>query len=62
MVTIQRLAKPNQGREREHYMKHTVTDLDDPNKLVMFSRYILGNLCFDAFFEELEVELSPSAN
>ena len=28
----------------------------------MFSRSILGNLCFDTFFEELEVELSPLTN
>jgi hypothetical protein len=43
-------------------MKHAVTDLNDPNETIMFSRYILGNFCFDAFFEELEVELSPPAN
>ena len=28
----------------------------------MFSIYILGNFCFDTFFEELEVVLSPMAN
>ena len=43
-------------------MKHTVTDLNDPNELVMFSRYILGNFYFHTFLEELEVELSPCAN
>ena len=39
-------------------MKHTVTDLNDPNEPVMFSNSILGNFCFDMFFGELEVELS----
>ena len=43
-------------------MKHTVTDLNDSNESVMFSRSILGNFYFDTFFEELEVELSPLAN
>ena len=38
--------------EQENYMKHTVTDLNDSNETVMFSRSILGNLCFDTFFEE----------
>ena len=47
--------------ERESYMKHTVTNLNDPNDTVMFSRSILGNLCFDTFFEELEGELSHTA-
>ena len=40
-------------------MKHTVTDLNHPNKLVMFSNSILGNFCIDTFFGELEVDLSP---
>ena len=43
-------------------MKHIVTDLNDPNKLVMFSNSILGNFCFDTFFGELEAEISPYAN
>ena len=43
-------------------MKHMVTDLNDPNELVMFSNSILGNLCFDTFFGELEAETSPYAN
>ena len=55
--------QPNKIKvEQENYMKHTVTDLNDPNEMVMFSRSILGNLFFDTFFEELEVELSPCAN
>ena len=55
--------KPNKIKvEREHYMKHMVIDRDDLNKLVTISRSILGNLCFDTFFEELEVELSPCTN
>ena len=43
-------------------MKHTVTDLNDPNKMVMFSISNLGNFSFDTFFEELEDELSHIAN
>ena len=39
-----------------------VTNLNDPNEMVMFSRSILGNLCFYTFFEELEAELSHTAN
>jgi hypothetical protein len=55
--------QPNKTKvEREHYMKHTVIDLNYPKEMVMFCRSILGNLCFDTFFEELEVELSPCAN
>ena len=38
MVTIQRSPKQNQGRT-ERYMKHMVTDLNDPNEMVMFSKY-----------------------
>ena len=55
--------QPNKIKvERECYMKHRVTNLNDPNELVIFSRSILGNFCFDTFSEELEVELSPGAN
>ena len=43
-------------------MKHTVIDLNYPNEMVIFSRSILGNLSFDTFFEELEDELSHTAN
>ena len=43
-------------------MKHTVTNLNDTNNTVMFSRSILGNFSFDTFFEELEVELYHTAN
>ena len=60
MVTIQRSAE--QDQDRENYMKHTVTNLNDPNEMVMFSISILGNFSFDTFFEELEVELSHTAN
>ena len=48
--------------ECEHYMKHTVTDLNDTNELVMFFNSILGNFFFDTFFGELEAELSPFMN
>ena len=43
-------------------MKHMVTNLNDPNKPVMFSNSILGNLCFETFFGELETEISPYTN
>ena len=43
-------------------MKHTVTNLNDPNETVMFSKSTLGNFCFDKFFEELEGELSHTMN
>ena len=39
-----------------------VTDLNDPNKMVMCSKSTLGNFCFDTFFEELEGELSHIVN
>jgi hypothetical protein len=48
--------------DQENYMKHMVIDLNDPNEMVMFSRYILDNLSFDTFFEGLEDELSHTAN
>ena len=48
--------------EHECYMKHMVTDLNDPNESIMFSRSILGNLYFDAFFKELEDKLSHTVN
>ena len=48
--------------DQENYMKHMITDLDDPNKMVMCSKYTLDNFCFDAFFEELENELSHTMN
>ena len=43
-------------------MKHMVTNLNDSNEMVMFSKSTLGNFCFDTFFEELEGELSHIAN
>ena len=48
--------------DRENYMKHTVTNLNDSNEMVMCSKSTLGNFCFDTFFEELEDELSHTAN
>ena len=54
------IGQPNKIKvECEHYMKHMVTDLNDPNEPVMFSNSILGNFCFDTFFDELEIELYP---
>ena len=56
-------AQPNKIKvERKNYMRHTVTDLNDRNEMVIFSRSILGNFSFDTFFEELEDELSHIAN
>ena len=43
-------------------MKHTVTDLNDPNETIMFSRSNIGNFSFGTFFEELEDELSHTMN
>ena len=43
-------------------MNHTVTNLIDPNETIMFSISILGNFSFDTFFEELEDEVSHTAN
>jgi hypothetical protein len=45
--------------EHEHYMKHTVTDLNDSNEPIMFLNSILIKFCFDTFFGELEAKLSP---
>ena len=43
-------------------MKHTVTNLNDPNELVMFSNSILVKFHFETFFGELEDETSTYAN
>ena len=43
-------------------MKHTVTDLNDANEPVMFSNSILGNLCLNTFFDELDAKIFPLAN
>ena len=43
-------------------MKHTVTNLNDPNEMVMFSRSILCKFSFDTLFEELDDELSHTTN
>ena len=43
-------------------MKHMVTDLNDPNETIIFSRSILGNFSFDTFFEELKDDLSHTMN
>ena len=55
--------QPNKIKvEHEQYMKHTVTDLNDPNEPVMFSNSTLGNFYFDTFFGELEAEISLYMN
>ena len=43
-------------------MKYTVTSLNYPNEMVMFSRCILDNVCFKTFFGEIETDLSPHAD
>ena len=42
-------------------MKHMVTDLNDLNDPIMFSRSIIDNFCFKTFFGELEAEFSHLA-
>jgi hypothetical protein len=55
--------QPNKIKvDQENYMKHMVSDLNDPNEMVMFSKSNLGNFCFDTFFEGLEGELSHTTN
>lgn len=55
--------QPNKIKiDQENYMKHMVTNLNDSNEMVMFSRSNLGNFYFDTFFEELEDELSHTVN
>ena len=50
--------RPNKIKfKQDWYMKHMVTDHNDTNELVMFSKLILGNFCFEAFFGELDVKL-----
>jgi len=43
-------------------MKHTITDLNDTNELVMFSKSILGNFWFNTFLGELDAKFSTIAN
>ena len=40
-------------------MKHTVTELEAPNELIMFINTILGNYCFDTFFGDFPAKESP---
>ena len=55
--------QPNKIKvDRERYMKHTVTNLNDTNEPVMFNHSILGNFCFETFFGELEAETSTYAD
>ena len=50
---------PNKIRiDRERYMKHTVTELDDSNEPVLFTDTIMGNYMVDSFFGNLEAETS----
>ena len=55
--------QPNKIKfDRERYMKHIVTNLNDTNEPVMFNHSILGNFCFETFFGELEAETSTYAD
>jgi hypothetical protein len=47
--------------DRERYMKHVVTDLNDPNEPVMFNNSILGNYSYETFFGNFIVETSSLA-
>jgi len=38
--------------DRERYMKYVVTELNNPNEPVMFSKSILGNYSFDVYATE----------
>lgn len=40
-------------------MKHTITNLNDTNEVVLFSHSTLGNNYFDSFFQNLIIEPSP---
>jgi hypothetical protein len=42
----------------ERYMKHVVTDLNDPNEPMMFNHSILGNYSFEMFFGNFTTEPS----
>ena len=54
---------PNKIRiDRERYMKHKVTELDDSNELVLFTDTIMGNYMVDSFFGNFEAETSPVQN
>ena len=47
--------QPNKIKvDRERYMKHRVTNLNNTNESVMFNHSILGNFYFETFFGELE--------
>ena len=51
--------RPNKIRiDRERYMKHTITELDDSNESVLFTDTIMGNYMVDSFFGDLEAETS----
>jgi hypothetical protein len=51
--------KMNQIRiDRKRYMKHVVTDLNDPNEPVMFNHSILGDYSFEMFFGNFKTKPS----
>jgi hypothetical protein len=52
-------AKLNQVRvDRERYMKHVVTGLNDPNKPILFNHSILGNYSYDSLFGNHTTDIS----
>jgi len=54
--------KMNQIRvDRERYMKHFFTNLNDPNEPVMYNNLILGNYSYETFFGNFIAETSSLA-
>ena len=44
---------------RERYLKHTVTELLDPNEPVLFSYSIMGHYTYELNFGNFKLENSP---
>jgi hypothetical protein len=53
---------PNQIRiDKERYMKHVVTDLNDPNEPIMFNHSILGSYSYDSLYGNHTTVISSHA-
>jgi hypothetical protein len=39
-------------------MNNVITYLNEPNELVMFNHYVLGNYSYDSFFGNYSAEIS----
>jgi len=48
--------------DREPYMKYTVTELEAPNKPLMFPKGSHENYCFDSFFGDFPAQIAPEEN